>query len=222
MKPTIIYVYDMLCSWCYGFEKEMKQLYDKYNKAYDFQFVSGGMFPPTKNRRIKDVLGAGFQEAYARVIEISGADITEKYLTGLVQNANYRLDSEITAGAFSTFKTYPNFKGNEINFITQFQYNMYHEGLNPNEEEIYLKTADHFGIAGEEFLQKMKMAEITEDVLKDFDYTQALQVTGFPQVFLKTPGKKYYLLARGYDKEKNITARIGNIEKELESSSNDQ
>lgn len=215
MKPTIIYVYDMLCSWCFGFEKEMKKLYDQYKETYDFQFISGGMFPPIQNKRIKEVLGANFHEAYARVIEISGAEISEKYLTELVQDTNYRLDSEITARAFSTFKTYPEFKGNEINFIMQFQYNMYHEGLNPNQDEIYLKTAAYFGLAGEEFLQKMKMAEITDDILKDFNYTQALKVTGFPHVFLKTSEEQYYLLTRGYDKEVNIAIRIDSIEKEL-------
>lgn len=214
MKPKIIYVYDMLCSWCYGFEKEMKILYDEFSEVYDFQFVSGGMFPPTQNRRIKDALGDGFREAYARVIETSGADITENYLTGLVEKANYRLNSEITARAFSVFKTHPDFKGNEINFITQFQYNMYHEGLNPNDDEIYLKTAAHFGIGGEEFLQEMKSFAISEDVLKDFDYTRALQVTGFPQVFLQTPQGQYFMIARGYDKAENITQRITKIEKE--------
>lgn len=250
-KPTLIYVFDGLCSYCYGFDTQLLLIMQELNNEVQLKIISGGMNIGSDMPGIKEKLGETFRDDYRQVVQITGANISEKYLAGTVDSDNYivnseiparafsafktieknaekhlefvftmqknlyRLDSEITASAFSTFKTYPNFKGNEINFITHFQYNMYHEGLNPNEDEIYLKTADHFGIAGEEFLQKMKMSEITEDVLKDFDYTQALQVTGFPHVFLKTPEEQYYLLARGYDKEENIAARIDNIEKEL-------
>ncbi|UOE37554.1 DsbA family protein [Chryseobacterium oryzae] len=214
MKPTIIYVYDGLCSWCYGFEKEMQILYDKFQDRYDFQLVSGGMFPAEQNRRIKDILGEGFREAYARVIEYSGADITEKYLGGLVEKDNYQLNSEKPAQAFSAFKTYPNKSYRQIEFVTTMQSFMYGEGLNPNEDEMYHKTAEHFEIDADEFIAKMKTDAVLEDVKKDFQYAQALQVTGFPQVFLKTPQDQYYLIARGYDKEDNIAARIAEIEKQ--------
>ncbi len=47
-KVKLIYVYDALCGWCYGFSPVMMQLHSKYKDSIDFQVVSGGMI--TGNR----------------------------------------------------------------------------------------------------------------------------------------------------------------------------
>lgn len=213
MNPTIIYVYDGLCSWCYGFDAEMKILQEQLKDEYDFQLVSGGMFVG-EERRIKEILGEGFRKGYARVIEMSGANITEKYLGGLVEKDNYVVNSEIPATAFSAFKTYADYPEKALEFVTVMQTNMYKEGLNPNEDALYQKTAEHFGINPEEFLQKMKTEDVRKDAHDDFQYTKALQVNGFPQVFLKTTEDKYYLISRGYSKAEHIEDILKSIKAE--------
>lgn len=213
MKNTIIYVYDGLCSWCYGFDSQMKILQEKLKDEYDFQLVSGGMFVG-EVRHIKEILGENFRLAYSRVIEFSGANISEKYLGGLVEKDNYVVNSEIPATAFSTFKTYTDYPEKALEFVTVMQTNMYKEGLNPNEDELYKKTAEHFGINSEEFLQKMKTEETRKDAHDDFQYAKALQVNGFPQVFLKTIDEKYYLISRGFSKAENIIEILENIKNE--------
>lgn len=40
----LIYVYDALCGWCYGFSPIIKQFYKKHKNHFDsIQVVSGGM-----------------------------------------------------------------------------------------------------------------------------------------------------------------------------------
>ncbi|MFW5658939.1 MAG: hypothetical protein ACOCZ8_03040, partial [Bacteroidota bacterium] len=43
-KPTmkVIYVYDALCGWCYGFSPNIQQLHDEFGDRVDFEVVSGG------------------------------------------------------------------------------------------------------------------------------------------------------------------------------------
>ena len=31
-KPTILYVYDIMCGWCYGFSPVINRLYEEYNE----------------------------------------------------------------------------------------------------------------------------------------------------------------------------------------------
>ena len=42
-KPRIIYFFDTLCGWCYGFSPVIKQIADKYGDEFDFEVISGGM-----------------------------------------------------------------------------------------------------------------------------------------------------------------------------------
>ncbi|HET8830003.1 MAG TPA: DsbA family protein, partial [Pelobium sp.] len=42
-KLEIIYVYDALCGWCYGFSDVMTKLYHEYKNDFDFEVISGGM-----------------------------------------------------------------------------------------------------------------------------------------------------------------------------------
>jgi putative protein-disulfide isomerase len=42
-RPEIIYVFDPLCGWCYGFSPVIKQAYDTYKDKADFKVITGGM-----------------------------------------------------------------------------------------------------------------------------------------------------------------------------------
>lgn len=42
-RSEIIYVFDPLCGWCYGFSPVIKQAYDSYKDKADFKVLAGGM-----------------------------------------------------------------------------------------------------------------------------------------------------------------------------------
>lgn len=214
MKPTIIYVYDGLCSWCYGFEPQMQALFEQWHATHDFQFVSGGMFPEAQQQRIQGILGDNFREAYARVAEYSGAVITEKYLDGLVTQENYIVNSDATARAFAAFQSYGKTQAEQLAFIIQLQTNIYQNGLNPNGEALYRETAAHFGLSEDDFLAKMQSEAVQTAVDEAYAYARALQVNSFPQVFLKTTDERYFQLAKGHTTATHISEIIKKIEEE--------
>lgn len=45
-RPTLVYVYDALCSWCFGFEPVMQAYVRETAGVLDFELVSGGMNLP--------------------------------------------------------------------------------------------------------------------------------------------------------------------------------
>lgn len=159
-------------------------------------------------------MGENFREAYARVMELSGADISEKYLGKLVGEENYIVNSDKTAQAFSAFKQHKPSQAQQLAFITQMQTHIYRDGLNPNEEALYRTTAEDFQLNSEDFLAQMQSETVQEDVQEDYAYARALQVNSFPQVFLKTTDGKYYLIAKGYSTAEQIAEIIHNIENE--------
>lgn len=176
MKPEIIYVYDGICSWCYGFEAQMQKLFEELHEAYDFRFVSGGMFPAQYERRIKDAVGENFREAYARVKELSGADISEKYLGKLVGEENYIVNSDKTAQAFSAFNQHKPSQAQQLAFITQMQSETVQEDVQEDYAyaralqvnsfpQVFLKTTDgKYYLIAKGYSTAEKIAEIIHNI----------------------------------------------------------
>ena len=70
-KFRIIYVYDALCGWCYGFSPVMRRLHDTYADAFDFEVLSGGMMTGTRVRPVAESMSY-IQQAYKVVEEHTG------------------------------------------------------------------------------------------------------------------------------------------------------
>ncbi|WP_024615306.1 DsbA family protein [Clostridium sp. Ade.TY] len=212
----IIYVYDGLCSWCYGFDDVINEAYEKFKDKFNFKIVSGGMFTGEAMVPVKMILKEHYKEGYNRIFEVTGAKITEAYLE-LIRKENYKLNSEKTARALSAFRTYGFKKEDEFKFIKKLQNQIFFEGLNPNYDEFYKSLAQYFNINENEFLSKMKEKSVIEDSIKDFEYAKMLKVNSFPQVLIKENEKKYYLAAKGYTDLNTLMQRINNIVNEIES-----
>ncbi|MEY4661231.1 MAG: hypothetical protein RLZZ42_1183, partial [Bacteroidota bacterium] len=79
MKPTIIYCYDAYCGWCYGFSPVIKNLWQRYNQAFDFETLSGGMIPENATRHIS-AIAPYIRDAYKTVEETTGVKFGEDFL----------------------------------------------------------------------------------------------------------------------------------------------
>ncbi len=79
MQPTVIYVYDALCGWCYGFSPLMQRLEAAYKDKVAFTVLSGGMVPPEHAQPVAAKAGyiAG---AYKTVEEYTGVTFGAAYL----------------------------------------------------------------------------------------------------------------------------------------------
>ena len=81
---TLIYVYDALCGWCYGFSPVMQQLHEKYSKEMDFTVLSGGMVTGERVGPIGQVAGY-ISEAYKTVEAHSGVQFGDGFLNGILK-----------------------------------------------------------------------------------------------------------------------------------------
>src|SRR5574343_503877 len=81
-KEKIIYVYDPMCGWCFGFGKVMGEFFEEYKDSFEFDVMSGGMVVGAREGEVGDfadyILGA-----YKRVEDYSGMTFGEPYLAQL-------------------------------------------------------------------------------------------------------------------------------------------
>jgi len=216
-KPfKIIYVYDPLCGWCYGFSQVIKECFEKHKDKFEFEVISGGMMIGDRVGSINEI-APFIKTAYHSVESTTGIKFGEPYLIHL-EEGSMILDSEMPSIALSVFKIY--FPDLAILYAHDLQNAIYFDGKNPNEYELYRYLADNFGIDPDEFEAKMKMDTSKEAAYYDFALARQLQVESFPAVLIQTSDTGFYLIAKGFTEFDTLELRINNVLKELEKSGN--
>ncbi|MBU0695393.1 MAG: DsbA family protein [Bacteroidetes bacterium] len=207
---SLIYVYDALCGWCYGYSGVMKDIYEKYQDDFNFEVISGGMVlgesaGPITNR------SALIKSHYPNVEETSQVKFGEPFIKALDEGGIY-LSSEKPSIALSVFKTYLPDKA--VLFAHALQKALNFEGKDLSRDETYINLVPHFEINPDEFIEKLNSEEFKQAAYYDFALARQLQVTGYPAAFIKTGDHHFYMIAKGYADLETMELRIANVLKE--------
>lgn len=208
----IIYVYDALCGWCYGFSKVIHRFYENHASEFQFEVLSGGMMTGDRVGSINQI-APFIKTAYKTVEETTGIKFGEPYLRHL-EAGTMILDSLKPSIALSVFKSY--FPEKAVLFVHDLQDAMYFEGRDANENDLYRYLAVNFSIDPDEFETKLDEESFKDAALYDFSLTKQLQVTGFPAVLVQTGETAFYLISKGYTDLDTLELRMQNVLKEIQ------
>ena len=210
----IIYVYDALCGWCYGFSPVLKQCYEKHKNDFEFEVLSGGMMMGDRIGSINDI-APYIKTAYHTVENTTGVKFGEAYLR-VLEDGSMILNSELPSIALSLFKQY--FPDQSVLFAHEIQYALSFDGRDPNEFETFRYIAVNHGIDPDEFEAKMKTETAKEAAYYDFALAKQLRVESFPAVLMQTSETGFYLIAKGYTDFETLEFRINNVLNEVKES----
>jgi len=190
----IIYVYDALCGWCYGFSPVMDQFQEKYKDSLSFEVISGGMITGSRIGPIGKV-APYISWAYKDVENATGVKFGTEFLNKTLKKGEAIFTSIPPAIALSVFKTLD--QKNSIHFASELQKAIYFNGIEPENFDGYGRIAKKFGIDADAFILKMKDSLYYKYAEEDFKKSADLDVSGFPSVFVEINGN-YHKIASGY------------------------
>lgn len=201
----IIYVYDALCGWCYGFSAVMQRFYHEHRDQLNFTVLSGGMMTGDRARPIAESM-AYISEAYRVVEERTGVQFGQPFLDNILHPGTYISSSEKPGMAMTLFKTAQT--GREVEFAGELQNALYRDGLDLNVDAVYGPLVERFGLNPGEFVKHVSDAAIREQTLAEFGLVAQFGINGFPTVIVEK-GENLYLVARGYVPYPTLAANIG-------------
>lgn len=202
----LIYVYDPICGWCYGFTPVIQQLQQQYGQEMEFEILSGGMLL-NANRRAASAMYTYIQDAHKRVEETTGITFGPAFLDGYLQTDDM-MDSEKPSIALTVFKQYQ--PENAISFAHDMQSALNYEGKSLNDDQTYITLAEKYKLPVQEFLDKMKDDEHRYTTHEEFNMVQQWGITGFPAAILDN-GEQLFLVARGFTPLEKIQEAITEI-----------
>lgn len=194
-KPTLIYIFDPLCGWCFGFHPVIKALHSDYRDEFLFDVRVGGLI-------LGDRVGT-YAETYPKVEEAS--DRVEQ-LTGQKFGKAYRekvlahpdkmiMNSEPACKAFVLARE--EFPEKQVEMSASIQDLLFVDGENIMNPSVLQTWAESFGVTPETFESKFNSEELRLKTYEEFASVQRMQATGFPAV-IQLYGTQGYLVARGY------------------------
>ena len=193
-RPTIFYVYDVLCGWCYGFSPVIEKFWKEYQGEFFFKTLSGGMITGEREGPVGEVAGY-IKNAYRDVEARTGVQFGAPFLNDLLEEGSAYFSSLPGALAMAAFRGYQ--PDNVIPFAARMQKAVYWEGKEPNKPQTFGDCAEDFGMNSQDFMKLMVDKQYLDVVKDEFKLVHQWGIQGFPSV-LYADKDKVYLLARGY------------------------
>lgn len=177
----LIYCYDALCGWCFGFAPHLARFCAAHPEVGRVSVLSGGMVTGERVGPIGEVAGY-IRWAYKEVEDKAGIRFGRGFLENVLEDGKAIFTSLPPALALSAFKAH--LPDQSLSFAERLQQAVYADGIQPAEFEAYRPLAEEFGLDGAAFLQQMHQEATAREAAKDFQLCGQLGVKGFPSVFL--------------------------------------
>lgn len=196
----LIYIGDPLCSWCWGAASEITQLAEQNKARLPFRILLGGLKPHTTHT-MTDKQRHFLRQHWQEIHELSGQAFSHKIL----DNTDFVYNTEPPARAVYSFRQLaPEL---ELEFFKAVQHAFYVQGKDTNRIVTYLDLCDEFFVEQADFKKIFEQEASKVATAEEFEQARMLGVMGFPTILLRV-GEKHKALARGYEKQAQMQARL--------------
>ena len=174
-KPTVVYVFDAYCGWCWGFSKRVSEFEAANRDRVSFTAVSGGLFTgqrfgpisilthvPEANRRITQLTGAEFGAAFKQLLE----------------EGSFEMNSSHAGAAMAALMLQAPERA--VDWAHQLQEAFYQHGLSLSEPSTVAAIASRNGLDEVQVLRALADGSAESQAEADFALARKLGVNSYP------------------------------------------
>ncbi len=211
-KPTLIYVFDPLCGWCYGFHPVMEKLQKRFGDRITINVKTGGLAVGDRAQPISE--GYSYiKDGLRQVEKTTGTEFGRNFKL-LAEEGSYYYDSVPPCKAQKVVNEIT--PDHSLTFAGRLQNAFFRDGKNLNELHTYKELIEPFNISWEGFKTRFDSDNTTEALMEEFDWCRTHGATGFPTLLIKIEDETS-IMARGYRPfdtiESHLHHLINNLEK---------
>lgn len=206
----LILIADPMCSWCYGFGKEVTELREAIPEL-DLQVVVGGLRPGEtavmpKNQRVARL------EHWSRVEAASGLPFNRE---AFLANDHLVYDTEPACRAVVTARRLAP-AVDQLAVLRAIQRAFYVDGRDITQGEVLADVASGaltklgFATTPDAFLKAWQSAEAMNETREDFLQARRWGVSSFPSLLLED-GEKLYSVSPGYVDAAQLISRVRTV-----------
>ena len=192
-KPTLIYVYDPLCGWCFGFHPVMVKLAERFKDQLKIRVIAGGLAINENAQSISE--GYSYiSGALKQVEQTTGVQFGENFKL-LAEEGSYLYDSEPSCIAQTAVGIlYPE---SALGFAGELQNALFVEGKNLNDPVTFDEILNKMKLDFKPFREKFNDEATHRQTREQFEWCKTVGASAFPTLLLEI-GNDTGLMSRGY------------------------
>ena len=178
MKPTLYYIHDPMCSWCWGFSSSLNALLAALPEGIEFQRLLGGLAPDIDTpmpKETREMVQGSWQRIEENIPGIKfNFDFWEKCLP---RRSTYPACRAVLAARRQGHDE-------EMNKAIQAAY--YQQARNPSDESTLLELASELNMDVERFSADLHSSEIEDELQREIAQARQMFVESYPSLILKS------------------------------------
>jgi putative protein-disulfide isomerase len=195
LKPVLYYLYDPMCSWCWGFKPVWEEVKIRLRDEVDIVYVLGGLAPETQDPMDAE-MQTNLQQVWHKITDLTGVEFNHDF---------WRLNTPKRS-------TYPACKavlvarqyGLEQQMFKAIQQLYYQQAGNPSEYENLYRLAEELGLERQRFIEQIHSEEIAELLQQEITLAEQLGARGFPSLVLLRDKTAHFIEHSYTDVEENL------------------
>ncbi|MDZ7758125.1 DsbA family protein [Rhodohalobacter sp.] len=211
-KITLVYVYDPLCGWCYGFHPVIDKIAKRFKDQLNIRVIPGGLAIDENAQPISE--GYDYIRDSLKIVEDKTDVKFGKPFVQLAEDGTYIYDSLPGCKAQNAVNRLAPVQA--LQFAGAMQSAIFSNGKDLNKLDTYLSILEDFSIDPAEFEAVFTSDEIEKITRDQFDWVHQNNASAFPTLLLEI-GNDTGLMSKGYRPydtvESHLHHLIRNIEK---------
>lgn len=182
IKPTLMYIYDPMCSWCWGYRSTWQVLQEKLSSVVEVKYLVGGLAPDSEDP-MPEKMQQFLQQTWHNIAEQLGCEFNFDFWT-LCQP---RRSTYPACRAVIAARDY----GLEQAMYLAIQQGYYLQAKNPSNNSTLIAIAASIGLDANTqssskltFEQALKSEKVNQQLLTEIALVRELPSNGFPSLVL--------------------------------------
>ncbi len=179
--PQIIYAFDPLCGWCYGFSPTLDRVREVLGNQVQIRIACGGLITGDREqpiREVADYLRQGMQS----VEKQTGVKFGRAFVEGLLAEGTWISRSE--PGCRAVLLVQEIWPQHSLDFAQALSRAFYYDGLPPDTPETMSQVAHNTQVDADLLLSRWNQPETHEQTLQTFAQARSLGIQSYPSLFL--------------------------------------
>ncbi|MGH1339020.1 MAG: DsbA family protein [Aureispira sp.] len=204
-KVKLLYYYDALCGWCYGFSPVVQKIKETYQDEIEIEVISGGLFLGHRAGAVNEVAPHIKAGAFRSVEGRTGVKFGQPFLEDVFGEGKMILNSLSPTIALCIIKE--KLPEQQVTFAGMLLSAVYSDGVDPTDINALADYAVKIGFDKQGFLTKMKDPKFETAAEKEFERFRQSPYSGMPALVAEKDGQQYPL-SRGYADFEELNCRL--------------
>ncbi|EGA64307.1 DsbA family protein [Vibrio brasiliensis] len=173
----LYYVFDPMCSWCWGYKPVWQKITQALQDKIDIQYVVGGLAPDS-DQPMPEEMQQQIASYWKKIEDFLGTEFNYDFWS---QNTPRRSTYPSCRAVMAARK-----QGAEQSMLAAIQSAYYLQARNPSDNDVLIDLANDIGLDVARFEADLLSEELNQQFMQELEFARSIGGNSFPSLFVAT------------------------------------